>query len=147
MRKIISLLSILAFSFTFAYAEEPLNFDEQNINSEFDQINKIERYVQQNQNVTLEELKANNSELLDGINLSAENSSAVMSGDMPLNIPPFLWGCVFGIIGILLVYIMSDSDKDMTKKAVLGCLIGWGAGILIYLIAVGSIFGAAASAI
>ena len=35
MKKILSLLSILALSFTVATAAEPINFDAQNIDAEF----------------------------------------------------------------------------------------------------------------
>jgi hypothetical protein len=147
MKKILTLLTVLSLSFTAVSAEDTFNYDEQNLNKEFSQLNKIENYVNSNEGATLESIQKENAQLLSGIELSNENSATFLAGDLPANIPPFLWGCVLGVIGILLVYILSDNDKDLTKKAVIGCLVGWGAGIVIYLIFVASIFGAAASAI
>ena len=132
MRKIISLLSILALSLTFAYAEEPLNFDDQNINSEFDQINKIERYVQANEGVTLTQLKAENAELLNGIDLESQTVSSIASGDLPAGIPAFWWGCILTWVGVILVYVLTDNDKEQTKKAVMGCLVSAAVYVVTY---------------
>lgn len=136
MRKIFSLLSILALSFTFAYAEEPMNFDSQNINSEFDQINKIEKYVQANDGVTLSQLKSENSELLKGIDMEAQTMSTVSAGELPAGIPAFWWGCILTVVGVILVYVLTDSDKDQTKKALMGCLVTGGVWLLWWVIVV-----------
>jgi hypothetical protein len=127
-----------------SYANSPA-FDTQSEN-EFKQLDKIENYLKTNPGSTLEELKIQNQDLLAGIEI-AEESAIVSSakGDLPGGIPPFLWGCVLGVIGILLVYIMSDNDKDLTKKAVIGCLVGWGSWIVIWLLFSFGVLGAAAS--
>ena len=140
MRKIFSLLSILALSFTFAYAEEPMNFDSQNINSEFDQINKIEKYVQANDGVTLSQLKSENSELLKGIDIEAQTMSTVAAGELPAGIPAFWWGCILTVVGVVLVYVLTDNDKEQTKKALMGCLVT-GAAWILYVVVWGVVLG------
>ena len=45
MKKILTLLTVLSLSFTAASAEDTFNYDEQNLNKEFSQLNKIENYV------------------------------------------------------------------------------------------------------
>lgn len=140
MRKIFSLLSILALSFTFAYAEEPMNFDSQNINSEFDQINKIEKYVQANDGVTLSQLKSENSELLKGIDMEAQTMSTVAAGELPAGIPAFWWGCILTVVGVVLVYVLTDNDKEQTKKALMGCLVT-GAAWILYVVVWGVVLG------
>lgn len=132
MRKIITLLSILALSFTFAYAEEPVNFEVQNFNSEFDQINKIEKFVQANEGITLSQIKSENAELLNGIDLESQSVSAIASGDLPAGIPAFWWGCILTWVGVILVYVLTDNDKDQTKKAVMGCLVSAAVYVVTY---------------
>ncbi len=139
MKKIVSLLSLILLTVSMSFAEETLSYDE--LNNEFTELNKVENYIQNHKGVTLSEIQSQNPNVLSNIDLSNENS-AVVVGDLPANIPPFLWGCVLGVIGILLVYILSDNDKNLTKKAVIGCLVGWGAGLIIYFIAFGSLFAA-----
>jgi hypothetical protein len=142
MKKILSLIALFSLSISLSFAEEAketFNYDEQQINADFKQLEKIEKYVQKNEGTTLESLKSQNSELVSGINLSADASAALMADELPLGIPAFWWGCVLGIIGILIVYLVTDKDKDQTKKALFGCLIWTGIWIL-YAVFINSLF-------
>jgi cytochrome c biogenesis protein CcdA len=140
MKKILSLFSILALSFSMAVAAEPINYDAQNIESEFDKLNKIENFVQNNEGTTLENLKLQNSELLANINIEADTASVVASSDLPAGIPAFWWGCVLTILGVVLVYVLTDKDNAQTKKALLGCLVSGGIYIIWWIVvaAIGS---------
>jgi cytochrome c biogenesis protein CcdA len=51
----------------------------------------------------------------------------------PLGIPSFLWGCILGVVGILLVYILTDGDKAETKKALWGMLVWIGVWVVLYV--------------
>jgi cytochrome c biogenesis protein CcdA len=138
MKKILSLLALLSLSFATAVATEPVdefNYEKENISAEFEQLNKIENYVQQNEGLTLEALKAEKSDLVDGITLSADSSSAVAADELPLGIPAFWWGCVLTVLGVILVYVLTDQDKDQTKKALLGCLVTAGVYVIFWVIA------------
>ncbi len=142
MKKILSLIALFSLSISLSFAEEAketFNYDEQKINADFKQLEKIEKYVQKNEGTTLESLKSQNSELVSGINLSADASASLMADELPLGIPAFWWGCVLGIIGILIVYLVTDKDKDQTKKALFGCLIWTGIWIL-YAVFINSLF-------
>ncbi|MCP9745338.1 hypothetical protein [Lacihabitans sp. CS3-21] len=134
MKKILSLFSILALSFSMAVAAEPINYDAQNIESEFDKLNKIENFVQNNEGTTLENLKLQNSELLANINIEADTASVVASSDLPAGIPAFWWGCVLTILGVVLVYVLTDKDNAQTKKALLGCLVSGGIYIIWWIV-------------
>jgi hypothetical protein len=134
MKKILSLFSILALSFSMAFAAEPINYDAQNIESEFDKLNKIENFVQNNEGTTLENLKLQNSELLANINIEADTASVVASSDLPAGIPAFWWGCVLTILGVVLVYVLTDKDNAQTKKALLGCLVSGGIYIIWWIV-------------
>lgn len=147
MKKLILTLSLLIFSFGALLANEPINLEDQKINQEFSQLSKIETFVQNNEGTTLQDLKAENSALLENANLSESSSASLIAGDLPGNIPAFWWGCVLSWVGLLVVYLVTDKDQAQTKKALIGCLVGGVAYLLIYLIAFGSIFAAASRGI
>lgn len=134
MKKILSLITILALSFTVATGAEPINLDAQNIDSEFEQLNKIEKFVINNEGTTLDNLKSQNSELLSDINIEADAASVVASSDLPAGIPAFWWGCVLTILGVVLVYVLTDKDNAQTKKALLGCLVSGGIYIIWWIV-------------
>ncbi|MFT5884641.1 MAG: thiol:disulfide interchange protein [Arcticibacterium sp.] len=142
MKKFLSILSVLSLTVCFAFANEPVeefNFDQSKIDAEFDQLNKIEKYVEKN-DVTLEELQSQNADLVSGIDLSSDASASIAAGELPIGIPAFWWGCVLGLLGVILVYVLTDQDKDQTKKALFGCL-AWGVVFaLYYLFVLSSVF-------
>jgi hypothetical protein len=53
-----------------------------------------------------------------------------------LGIPPFLWGCVLGWTGVLLVSLMSDGDKTLVKKTVNGACVSTTTLAIILLVAI-----------
>lgn len=137
MKKILSIFSILTLCYSLSFAAEPLNYEPQKINSEFEQLNKIEQYVQNNEGTTLESLK--NNPLLENIKITDNASSSIVSGDLPGGIPAFWWGCVLSWVGLILVYVITDKDKAQTKKALMGCLVSGGIYILwwVFVVAIG----------
>lgn len=52
-------------------------------------------------------------------------------------IPSFVWGCFFGIAGIIVVHAITDSTEE-SKKALKGCIINavflTGTNVLFYLL-------------
>jgi len=129
MKKVIlSLIVTLTFSNIFANGE----FDNNVSKTEFNQINQLETYVEANPQTTLSEIKVNNPELLNGVELLDETATSSIGAvkDMPL-VSGFWWGCCLGVIGLAIVYFVTDHDKDQVRKALFGCLIAtvlWGVG-------------------
>lgn len=109
------------------------SYDKSSVNSQMSAINSVENFVNSNPGVTLDELQASNNDILNGVNLNANASSFSSLAEGPLGIPSFLWGCVLGAIGILLVYLISQ-DSEETKKALWGCLAGAGVWLLVWII-------------
>lgn len=101
------------------------------LDQNFSKLNQLESYVNNHPGATIETLKSENNELIQ--NLSIEESSISvnnMAGDMPI-VGGFWWGCCLGVIGLLLVYFITDNDRDQVKSALWGCLIAtllWGLG-------------------
>lgn len=142
MKKFITLLSAVCLSFSVAFAEDVVDevYDyDVTIEEDFAQLNKIETYVNNN-DVTLESLKAENSDLLNGITISNESSASLLADELPLGIPAFWWGCVLTVLGVILVYVLTDQDKDQTKKALYGCLVTAGLYVIFYVLVLGTSF-------
>ena len=70
--------------------------------------------------MSLSELQSNN--LLNS-QLSALNLTSGMMMEPALGIPGFWWGCVLGPVGILVVYLVTENDKEEVKKALYGCIV------------------------
>jgi hypothetical protein len=141
MKKLLSIALVLVLSLTgrvMASDAGLFKVDDQKINSEFSDLNKLENFVNANEGVTLEEVQANNINDLDGLNENPESFQGMVStlrggGDSPLGIPPFVWGLCLGWVGILIVYFVGE-DRELTKKAFYGCLGGCLVIEVIYII-------------
>lgn len=119
MKKIFTILvAMLVMSgMTFANDDASLfNVDQQAIEQELAPLNDLENYVNENAGVTYDEI--DNPEVL---NKDVVMGDVDLSYGPPLGIPSFLWGFILGVIGILIVYLITE-DGDETKKALWGCL-------------------------
>lgn len=115
--------------------ESVFSFDEALINNELNELNELDAYVEANDNVTFASLEDESSSLI--ANVSSSASPMGMAGgaeEPPLGIPSFLWGCVFGVVGLVVVYIMTEQDMDETKKAFWGCVVSSAVSVVIYLV-------------
>jgi hypothetical protein len=121
MKKTILSLFLLLTSFSI-FAKDV--FEAQNLEKEFTELNAIEHCIEQNPEASLETLKKESPELLQNINLIESPSlvSSNMRSEMPI-IGSFWWGCCLGVVGLALVYFMTDKDKGQLRPAVWGCLL------------------------
>lgn len=121
---------ILAGTFAFAgFAANAGNaslfsYDKAAVSAKMNNVNAVETYVNQNAGVTVSTMNAEGQQLTAAANLSEENSLSSSLLDGPGGIPSFLWGCVLGPFGLLIVYLVTQ-DSDETKKSLYGCLV-WG---------------------
>lgn len=121
MKKYLSLI-VCSFLVSFsALAESPFDSDI-DVSEEFAELQAIESFLEANPNVDFATLETEKSDLLADISLSNSTASLVSTDDMPI-VSAFWWGCVLGIIGLVLVYVMTDNDKDQVKKALIGCVV------------------------
>lgn len=116
-----------------------MTFNEQAVNAEFEKLNKLEEFVAANEGVTIEDVQ--NTELTQDLKLDTNTTNSVAVDDLPLGIPAFWWGCVLGLLGVLIVYLVSDKDKDQTKKAFMGCLVGVGVYLVFWVVYYGLVLG------
>jgi len=117
------LLAVGIFATTQASTSngELFTYNKKAVNTEFAELNAIENYVNQNDGITLSEMKSQNLDLATSISNFSFDSSAIIG---PIGIPSFLWGCILGPVGVLIVYLIADDPKSEAKKAFWGCVIG-----------------------
>lgn len=116
-----------------------MTFNEQAVNAEFEKLNKLEEFVAANEGVTIEDVQ--NTELTQDLKLDTNVANTVAVDELPLGIPAFWWGCVLGPLGVLAVYLITDKDKDQTKKAIYGCLVTAAVYVIYYIVVVALIGG------
>lgn len=129
---LLSLLAImLSTSTLFAGQADDFKIDKQKVQDEFADLTRLEQTVADHNYLTLSELKEDSM-------LSAEFASMNLSSSMmmesALGIPGFWWGCIFGPIGILVVYLVTDNDSSEVKSAFTGCIVGTAVSAVFYLI-------------
>jgi hypothetical protein len=135
MKKIIlTLVTGLCMSaLSFANNADIFSYDANKINQEMSELQSLEDFVTVNPGVTLSNLQTENSSLVNDLNLISETYGGIgsFSGEPALGIPSFLWGCILGWVGILIVYLVTDQDKAETKKALTGCIVSSLAGCVV----------------
>ncbi|MGL4629604.1 MAG: hypothetical protein ACRCVT_00255 [Leadbetterella sp.] len=130
MKKITLLISILLScisgmaSNTITIKPNPSKevYVKPNFKEELSSLDQIESLVQNGQ-IDLETLRATSPSTVQ--NLDNSSTSAISAiGEVPLGIPSIVWGICLGLLGVLIVYLVTDKDNEQTKKAFVGCLIG-----------------------
>lgn len=114
--------------------ESALVLDDEALELAMQDLNELEDFLNVNDGVTYADLESSQSELIVGVENSTTPLGMDSESEPPLGIPSFLWGCIFGVIGILLVYIITDGDKDETRKALYGMLIWVGVVVVGWVI-------------
>lgn len=106
------------------------SFDEAALNAEMEDLAALEQYVKDNEGATLESLQAEGNALVAEMQFADATNAAYNPMEPPLGIPSIIWGLCLGIIGLAVVYFVTE-DRDETKKALIGCIIAsllWGGG-------------------
>jgi hypothetical protein len=142
MKKLLVPVLLLLFASYSAFANDAdlFKFDYNAVQAEFAQLNQLGDMVTANEDLTYSALKLTNENLITSLSLVSEGALPLQAAEGPvLGIPSFLWGCVLGVPGLVVVYIVSDQDSVETKKALWGCVASSGViavGYVIYYIVV-----------
>ncbi len=122
------LIVVVLFPF-FSYSSiaNDFSFDETEFYSSFVVLDEIDEVIEQNPQLSYSDLKHT-----EGLSMEAIDSFDYINNfEPPLGIPSFAWGCVLGWVGILITYLVTDGDKEETKKALYGCLVAGGSYIVL----------------
>lgn len=103
---------------------------EAEIYDAFAEIDELVSFINENEDATYETLQANNSTLIENVSSSAAVAMSAQEADGPPVLNAFLWGCIFSWVGLIVVYLTTDSNKEFTKKAWSGCLVNGGCQVL-----------------
>lgn len=143
MKKLLLVLCVAVFALgsVLANDSELFSYDKAKVQKAVSNMSQVEKMVNQNPNVTVDELMTNGT-LGSSFEATATSPFSTM-GEPPLGIPSFLWGCILGWVGLLIVYLVSE-DKEETKKALWGCIAGTVAWIVFYFAFWGAVFASAA---
>ena len=121
----------------WANQADDFKYNKQQVQDEFSSLNLLEQTVIDNSFITLSEMQSKN--MLSG-QFSNLNLTSIMM-EPALGIPGFWWGCVLGPVGILVVYLVTENDKDEVRKSLYGCLVSTGVWIVfevIWIVALGN---------
>ncbi len=123
-----------------------VNFDENEVYAEFSAIADLSDMIASSE-LTADEIATTDASVLENVSTVATLplTSDEESGGAPLGIPSFLWGCVFGLLGVILVYFISEENKDETKKALWGCIAGGAIYAIVWIIYAAAVSSAAAT--
>lgn len=120
--------------------EAAVNFDETEIYSSFDQVNDLVSYVSENENVTYADAVSYDKSMVENVSSSAAVALNNTNAGEPPFVGAFIWGCVLNWVGILIVALTTDMDKDQIMKSVWGCVASTAVIVvfeLIYVVALG----------
>ncbi len=124
MKKLLLTLLFSVFAFGIqASVSDLFKIDDAALSEEFASLNQLEDIVAAHSDVTFESLMAEHSDLMQSIHLQNDLSNGLLGFyfEPPLGIPSFVWGFCLGLVGIGVVYFMTE-DRDETKKALWGCV-------------------------
>ncbi len=110
--------------------ETVFSIDEKALENAMDELNELDDFVSDRTGITYFDLEKMGSELITNVSAISVPIGAAGAHDDTLGIPPFWWGFFFGWVGILIVYLMTDNDKEQTKKALNGCLVQGGVAVV-----------------
>lgn len=114
--------------------------DEAAIGLKMIELNNLAEFLDEHPDETFASLKEKGSLLI--ANLEEEASPGIWDEngpEPPLGIPSFLWGCVFGFAGIIVVAIMTDKNKEEIQKSLYGCITATAVVVVAYVLMIGAL--------
>lgn len=127
MNKILVLFLLVILSFSSAKANDLFSYDQNLVAQEMATIDQLEENVLANPlNFTSESVSSDVLFSIEGVNQK----------DDILGIPSFAWGFCCGLAGIVIVYVGYDDEpnqKEESKKAITGCVVGTAVSLVIQL--------------
>lgn len=104
-------------------SENYVDFDETEITDSFEEIDDLVSYIAENETATYSDIEQTNSSLLENVSASSAVALSAQEDSSPLVIGAFFYGCLFSVVGIILVAIVTNNDSDQIKKAEIGCIV------------------------
>lgn len=122
---------MISASTLMAAGADDFKIDKAQVQNEFADLYLLEQNVVDHNFMTLSEMENNN---LLSADFASMNLSSSMMSESALGIPGFWWGCIFGPLGILVVYLITDNERSQVKSAFTGCIVGSAISVVLYII-------------
>ncbi len=106
-------------------------YDRESIEQELSDLTQLEEYVLANKGLTLSMIQNNGNPMANAVTSHTFNPAALTLFEGPLGIHSFWWGCCFGVVGMAVVYFVTD-DNDEVRKSFHGCIVGTIASVILY---------------
>ncbi len=135
MKKTLILLFLVIMgtsSFVNASDADLFNYDRESVDMAMLELSLIESYITENPGANYADVMSLGLLSINGKDFSNELLGYL--GEPPLGIPSFLWGCVGGWVGLVVVYVATDNDQAEVKKALWGCVASTATVGVVYVI-------------
>jgi hypothetical protein len=135
-----SMLILIGVGKSMAGQADLFSYDGVAIENQMAQMDQLEGYVLSNPGVTLGEMSTSGNALASLVSDPNGVNGFQQMNEKVFGVPSFLWGCLFSVAGVALVYFMGGQDMAETKMAIYGCVVEgvlWGGYILVWNVILG----------
>ncbi len=124
MKKLLFSFVLLALPvLSYASKADLFSYDVQKVKALFVNADALDHFVEMNRDINL--LEKINPAIANWKNNASESINLFDKGPEKLmGIPPFWWGFFLNWVGVLLVYLLTDHNKEYTRDALIGFLVG-----------------------
>lgn len=109
------------------------SYDRDAVSTAMTGLDQAEQYINDHQGITLSEMMEDENHRAANLVTLSPLDGTSLYGEPPLGIPSFWWGCIFGVVGLAIVYFIAE-DSAETKKALTGCIVSYAVWIVFYVI-------------
>jgi|GEM_PF-3351059 hypothetical protein len=106
-------------------------YDRESVEQELSGLTQLEEFVLANEGFTLSMIQSSGNPLANAMTSHTFNPATLTFFEGPLGIHSFWWGCCFGVVGMAVVYFVTD-DNDEVRKSFHGCIVGTIASVILY---------------
>jgi hypothetical protein len=121
MKQIFIFLFAMLFANSVLAASGLFELDLEEVVIELQEVYQLEQFVLENEGITFRDLATIDHPLVQQQTAISQIAMKTQSG--PFGLPSFLWGCLAGPIGILIVYVLGGNDMDQARAAFWGCVL------------------------
>ncbi|MFC0876565.1 hypothetical protein ACE01N_08210 [Saccharicrinis sp. FJH2] len=107
-----------------------INFDEKTVYNEF---SDIDLFVSQLSNRSINSYEIPASILSDQVQVSLNQQQTDINYKTSLGLPSIIWGCAFGVPGVMFIYAATNRDVKQTNNAFAGCFFNTVALVFIFI--------------
>jgi len=136
-----SMLILIGVGKSMAGQAGLFSYDAVTIENQMAQLDQLEGYVMDNPGITLSQMAAEGNTLASlGSDPNGINGFNLIN-EKVFGIPSFLWGCLFSVAGVALVYFVGQ-DKAETKSAIIGCVVEgvlWAGWVIVWRVVLGNV--------